>query len=720
MPPAGPTSLLALAAAVTISGLWGSLDVGTLSTDSTGLHELSPGVVEADHPKILDTSLEREPKALAIEPDSSQPKASCLSDYIFHVLAITAGLDAFVFIFWMLSRMRFRCWQLGGLASESAFGRPTLETGPSLSCQEVSNNLRADFQVEPPANDVTKRENSTDLAKESKKQPEPANMVMEAGVDMNKCAPELHLQSHERQCLSGQAEPLPDTRPLGCKDGCTAATCDHCSDVSSTSTDSELSTDKNRHQEQGAFAYMEQMLKTSTATDILTACSDKWSDRHELQSVPEHGSIDDQGPADDRADSSSQLGASNSVRLRDVPDTPKMHTCRQKSMSVPRKHVKIQGFTEQYLLKCGVCSVREWLLLSHNIHAALSSKLMCRSFFKHLLADATPLRNMPANDVAAAQWDLRYLGLESLLELRIQNSDLVTESRSHESHCNFLAALDRQLFEHLARRLITAETLQSGASFPGKEVLHRLGLQFAMVLGAAETLPRPAANALASRDAVETSRSLQHESAVASNDEEMQLIKELNILRAEILEERRLQEKHDDVSWRRFCRRCCWALPLADGVWPPYCLVLLCGTDESGCASAQAKLLIGDSAEEIAAAAAGRAVATIRDQSKSTGGPRQVHWEVKFLDPQFGDVLAELSRSRDLGQCNVPPPGHAEELVAALERRRAKAASEAAVVCSGEQRSPHRPGLLMSLPTPSRASARAHVQNRTRGSDAKQ
>eukprot|EP00930_Biecheleria_cincta_P036684 TRINITY_DN25141_c0_g1_i1.p1 TRINITY_DN25141_c0_g1~~TRINITY_DN25141_c0_g1_i1.p1 ORF type:complete len:722 (+),score=122.35 TRINITY_DN25141_c0_g1_i1:68-2233(+) len=714
-PSAGPASLLALSAAVLFSGHWDSLDFSTLSAESTGLRELSPGPAETTNANMSETCVESEPMTSSIRHDASDSEAMGSSGAMSHILTITAGIDAVVFVLWMLSRVRYRWRQSGDLASGNACGRPTLETEHCPSSRAISEHCRTDAQVAPLANDIFMRKSSSDLAEEPKKQLEMAKDALEAGVEISDAAPVPRFQGSERQCL--QAEPLPEIKPLGCTEGCTA-TCDHRVDVSPASQ-AGLPMVDTRRDSNVSLAVTKHEFEVSMATGRFSTCSDMWANKKELQSVPEHDSIDYLGTSDERTSRSSQLQTSSVVELRDVLTTSKQDVRPQNSKSIPRRRVKIRGLTERYLLKCGLRFVPELLLLSHSTHSDLSSKLLRKSFFAHLLGGTMPLRNMPANDVAAAQWDLRYLGLETLLELRVRHSDLVTESRSHEAHSSFLASLDRQLFEHLAWRLLTVETLQSSAPLPGKEVLQKLGLQFALVLGAAESLPRPGAKALGSRDAVEAPPSIQHENIAASNDEELQLLQELEVIRADIREEKRLQEEHAELSWRRFCRRCCWALPLADGVWPSHSLVLLCGTDKSGCASARAKVLVGDSAEEIAAAAAGRAVAVIWDQSKSSESPRQVFWEVKFLDPERDDVLGEISKSRDSGQCDVQQQMHAQELAAALERRRNNAAAVAAPcillkgMTASEKCNPHRSGLLTKdVPTPSRAFARVHAQNR--------
>jgi len=106
------------------------------------------------------------------------------------------------------------------------------------------------------------------------------------------------------------------------------------------------------------------------------------------------------------------------------------------------------------------------------------------------LSGELQLRSMMANDVSSAQMDLRHLALESLLTLRVQSLDFATDSRSHEAHGNFLAALERQLFEQIAQR-ICKSSMKEESSPSSKEVLRRLGLRSTLVLGAAESLSRP-------------------------------------------------------------------------------------------------------------------------------------------------------------------------------------------------------------------------------------
>jgi len=307
----------------------------------------------------------------------------------------------------------------------------------------------------------------------------------------------------------------------------------------------------------------------------------------------------------------------------------------------PREHVVLRGVAEQHLLKVGIRYLHELLSTSEApvLPKAVngSSKLIQRSFFEKLLSGRAELRSMLASDVAAAQLDLRCLGLEPLLQLRAQSLDFATGSRSHEAHSNFLAALDRQLFEHLALRLLLPAAA-SPRPLPNKEVLRKLGVRATLVLGASQCLPKPQPKA---------------------GEAEL-----------------------GEASWRSFCNNCCWALPLEEGEWPGQRLILLLGTGsaESGCP--EARPLCGGSAADIAEAAAGRTVAVIHDQSSSSGGMRLIHWEVKFLDPRADDTLGELSRCCGSGggaRLNL-----ARELTAALESRSSAAA--AAAVCWGAAR----------------------------------
>jgi len=340
---------------------------------------------------------------------------------------------------------------------------------------------------------------------------------------------------------------------------------------------------------------------------------------------------------------------------------------------LPRQPLKLQG-TEQKLLKLGLQILHSHVKEAGTEMSTLTAlpggmcKILRKSFFEKLLSGGLQLRSMMASDVSAAQMDLRHLALEPLLELRVQSLDFATDSRSHEAHGNFLAALDRQLFEQLARRILKSYTGDK-ESLPKTDVLRRLGLRATLVLGAAEFLSRPK----------KAQNRTKIDQASLEDPREAELLQELETLMEEIKEEQRLQEEHEDASWRRFCRRCCWALPLEADDWPGHSLLLLCSP--SGAYSSgwpEAKGLLGESSEEIALASAGGPVAVIKPASSRSS--QSLHWEVKLMDPCCEDVLEQLAHART-EDAGVQQTKLAQELAAAVQIRGAAARLTALMMC---------------------------------------
>lgn len=161
---------------------------------------------------------------------------------------------------------------------------------------------------------------------------------------------------------------------------------------------------------------------------------------------------------------------------------------------------RIHGLYEHQLLKAGLQHLdaawpREGLLdFSCGRGGKGSRNILRKKLLTDLVTGQIHLRSVPANDLAAAQGDVRLLSLMQLLRLRVLHIDFTpsgtgadTVSDVGATHAAFLSLLDRLLFEQLGKKA------SAGAS---DEVLeaseaHRLGREAALMVAAAAGLPSP-------------------------------------------------------------------------------------------------------------------------------------------------------------------------------------------------------------------------------------
>lgn len=117
-----------------------------------------------------------------------------------------------------------------------------------------------------------------------------------------------------------------------------------------------------------------------------------------------------------------------------------------------------------------------------------------------------------------------------------------------------------------------------------------------------------------------------------------------------------------------------WLLPLDEGTWGGCKLALF---DTS---SMRVNVLRGTQEDELSAAAAGQAVAVFSDRSSGAGKDRVLHWEVRAVAGDSGELFSEALRAQQ-GSPDRSKEKLGTELAAAIWRRAAgKAATTAAVV----------------------------------------
>eukprot|EP00913_Durusdinium_trenchii_P033149 g31033.t1 len=150
----------------------------------------------------------------------------------------------------------------------------------------------------------------------------------------------------------------------------------------------------------------------------------------------------------------------------------------------------------QKVLESGLLALQAQLATSPKRATAVArqgSAVLRASFFERLLEGHVELKACPANDVAAAQGDLKKLSLSQLLALRILTKDFPTTSvGSLKVHGHFLAALSSELFQQLGARAL-------GDEIATRRRLEQIGQRLVLCLGAAELLSSVAGPTLPQR-----------------------------------------------------------------------------------------------------------------------------------------------------------------------------------------------------------------------------
>mmetsp|Transcript_119053 Transcript_119053/g.297053 ORF Transcript_119053/g.297053 Transcript_119053/m.297053 type:complete len:500 (+) Transcript_119053:77-1576(+) len=321
-----------------------------------------------------------------------------------------------------------------------------------------------------------------------------------------------------------------------------------------------------------------------------------------------------------------------------------------------RSRLKISDVTEQRILKVGVRSLAEKLVHQEDLHRQLPRKpdggtrLLRHSFFERLLSGELEFRASVANDVSAAQSDLRLLQLEHLLSLRSRTLDFATQSATHNAHNAFLNSMDKLLFERLARRLLADEEVP----LPDPGPLFSLGFRAAVVLGARlELLGAPLSSpsspsSVASRRASGLSTDGGSGPAIASALADQ--------------EEKGVPQ--------------CWVLPLqGDHQWPD-------GVDRTALLftdTLRIRILEAAGAElnqaTVAAVGPETKVAVIWDRSFGIGKDRMLHWEVSLMDPVSQDLAGEIAQAVKGSSSSRSGGGLGQDLANVLGQRRKSAAS---------------------------------------------
>jgi len=174
-------------------------------------------------------------------------------------------------------------------------------------------------------------------------------------------------------------------------------------------------------------------------------------------------------------------------RLQEIsPERLSSHPLKK---GTPRDHWRLEH-VEQRVLESGLLALQTQLSARppKTPVARQGSAVLRASFFERLLEGHVELKACPANDVAAAQGDLKKLSLSQLLALRILTKDFPTTSvGSLKVHGHFLAALSSELFQQVgARALGQAQAVQ--APLASRKRLEQIGYRLILCLGAAEIL----------------------------------------------------------------------------------------------------------------------------------------------------------------------------------------------------------------------------------------
>eukprot|EP00747_Dinoflagellata_sp_TGD_P170032 gnl/TRDRNA2_/TRDRNA2_200518_c0_seq1.p1 gnl/TRDRNA2_/TRDRNA2_200518_c0~~gnl/TRDRNA2_/TRDRNA2_200518_c0_seq1.p1 ORF type:complete len:600 (+),score=86.80 gnl/TRDRNA2_/TRDRNA2_200518_c0_seq1:124-1923(+) len=286
--------------------------------------------------------------------------------------------------------------------------------------------------------------------------------------------------------------------------------------------------------------------------------------------------------------------SANGVRPDRAPRFPRLTRAKTEGahIATPNKRTrrKLYNMSEQRVLKDGILQLHRKLNIEQDSNVLElprrsdgSPKMLRASFYERLLSGQIELQSSMANDVAAAQSDLKHLSLAQLLALRSRSLDFATESRSHDAHNNFLATLDRLLFERFARQRL-CDGNEPGQAIPKEsDPFCKLGHQMLLVLGVARVL-------------------------VADDG------------------------SCEDASTVPLPR--CWALTL--DAWSPGCSLALFDAEE---------LKVQTIGDEQSVVGNGMA-AVVWDRSSGKGKDRVLNWEVSIVDTDTEDLRAEVERAR--------------------------------------------------------------------------
>eukprot|EP00927_Polykrikos_kofoidii_P028238 TRINITY_DN24699_c0_g2_i2.p1 TRINITY_DN24699_c0_g2~~TRINITY_DN24699_c0_g2_i2.p1 ORF type:complete len:446 (-),score=83.54 TRINITY_DN24699_c0_g2_i2:96-1433(-) len=174
----------------------------------------------------------------------------------------------------------------------------------------------------------------------------------------------------------------------------------------------------------------------------------------------------------------------------------------------------IHGVSEAELLKCGLRRLDQtWPvagLLDLPLGEGKTTALLRRNLVADLLANRISVWVVSDTDINAAEHDLRLLTLRQLLRLRVLHltaeSDKAFALSQQVAHKDFIATLDRHLFERLGIHFVgplltSAAASSSGTAASGNwkapassssgstDELYRYGLEAALLTAAAATIP---------------------------------------------------------------------------------------------------------------------------------------------------------------------------------------------------------------------------------------
>lgn len=153
--------------------------------------------------------------------------------------------------------------------------------------------------------------------------------------------------------------------------------------------------------------------------------------------------------------------------------------------------LRIAGVYEHQLLKCGLRLLDEaWA--EEGMPELPPQRLFRRSLLAELLAGTRSLQSVTANDVTAAQCDLRQLSARQLLRLRVAHLEFTPSGSGSDvvgtlggAHEVFMHSNDSLLFEKLGQQAASTLSLQPEPNF------HSLGRQMVFYYAAARAVQSP-------------------------------------------------------------------------------------------------------------------------------------------------------------------------------------------------------------------------------------
>lgn len=321
----------------------------------------------------------------------------------------------------------------------------------------------------------------------------------------------------------------------------------------------------------------------------------------------------------------------------ELPAEPPTRTGSKSVLVTGSKH-KLANVYEHRVIKAGILQSLKAFVVQPEVDV---SQMPCRpdgspallassrEFLRRLLAQEIKFEGSMKSDISAAQPDLKRLSLEQLLSIRSETLDFATESTSHTAHTSFLTAVDKHLYEKLARRMLRA----GAARLPEQpKPLMTLGYQAILRLGAAFLLQQGWSTPPTQGSALNSSKEVPQ-----------------------------LEVAVPDL----------WAIPLDTASWDGCCLEGPCSLVLMSIRENWLQLIPGDP-PNLDVVEEDEHVAVVADQSTGRSKQRLLHWVVHVLDPMAESFVAEMNRAE---QPAVATKALSSELSTALKKRATEVAA---------------------------------------------